>query len=286
MKRRQYVVYMIIALTIACGFAASSGAAYVMGVDEDNERLDLFNIDDNSITPVGFGLPDEIESLAYAGGPTYYGFQSYNASLQSQLYKFDVEVGLSGFSSTPVGGPLDISNIDSAAYVDGKLYTVNNVSRKLYRVETDGSGFTEVMDLGSEGIHSKVEGMTLDPSSGKLYLMDSASGGVIYTIDGLDTTPVLAELGDTGFQNVEGLAFAEDGNLYGIADAYGGNTELFVISLADGSGTSLFDGWGSDIEGLASFSSYLIPEPASAIAFLTVVVVGIAAARRPRRACA
>ena len=103
-----------------------------------------------------------------------------------------------------------------------------------------------VATIGSMGI-DQVQGLAFAPN-GTLYAWDGNAG--LLTVDpstGLATDVNPAEGGTFAIQTIE---FAPDGTLYG------GNEELFEISVADGTTSTIGSGNYTDVRGLA-----FLPEP-------------------------
>ena len=287
----------ILIVTIGlCFLSVSAASAFkIYGVDDDSDTIKLFDTSTGNYDVIAQGVPDEIESLTWAGGTTYYGMRSDNArDSTSQLYKFDI----SGDDVTweAVGGEIAYNNIDALQYADGMLYATDNKKDKLLALNTNGEVQGSV-DVGALGL-KKVEGLAYN--NGTLYASDTNNDGqkptddkaytdhssALFTIDisninisqGSITGIDVQNVGQIGFGQVEALLFA-DGALYGTSDMHNVFFQIDLNATGD-LGTYLND-WGSDIEGVA-IAETAVPEP-STIILLGFGLLGLAAFKRKRK---
>ena len=259
------------------------------GINDDKDRIELFK---NGIsTIIAEEVPDEIESLTWAGGSTYFGIQSYNSrNSKSQLYKFEITDTSATWEK--VGNSIGYNNIDALEYANGLLYGMDNKKDKLLVINTDGA-VENAINMKEQGL-TKVEGLAYNEIDGKLYASDTKIKGddgynlnswgdhnsSLFSIDIENTVNQFQTeyLGQTGFGQVEALTFVE-GTLYGTSDTH---NMLFGIDYSRfGADNNLLsftlDDWGSDIEGIVGTAA--VPEPAT-MALFALGLLGLAGVSR------
>jgi len=262
---------LVALFTFVCAVPAFAGPI-IFGINDDSDRFHSYNLSNGNRTDFGATMPNEIESLTWGGGNTYYGMQSFNtAGTKSTLYKFTIGGNESGgFTvSSKAGLSIEYDNIDSMEYANGSLYAIDNSLNKMLQLDLDG----KVVGSWDSGLN-KVEGMAYD-GQGNLYLSQTYKGAKKDTSDLYVmnlSTKLVTKLGTLDYGQVEALTFV-DGILYGTSDT---NDELFSVDFAGGSVSTNYVGdWGTDIEGMAP----AVPIPA-AVWLLGSGLIGLVGIRR------
>lgn len=221
------------------------------------------------------------------------------------LYSIDESDG----SGSAIGVAVGTDNLNSGA-IDGggTIYSVTRAMDRLILIQADGSS-----SLGPE-LDRAIDARGIAFSSaGVLFAIEGEFGfddDILVTID--VATGAVSNIGSMGIDQVQALAFAPDGTLYGWdgnaglltvdpstgaatdvngavggtfaiqaiefgpdGTLYGAQNELFTISLADGSTVTVGSGSYSDVRGLA-----FVPEPGSGL-----LVLGGLLALAARRSC-
>lgn len=282
-------IQIIIVAAFFCFSSVSAVSAFnIYGVDDDSDTIKLFDTSTGIFNVIAQDVPDEIESLTWAGGSTYYGMQSYNSKKTSQLYKFDI----SGDQVTweTVGDEIAFGNIDALQYANGILYATDNKKDELISLKTNGV-LLDSVNVKALGL-KKVEGLAYN--NGTLYASDTEYGGrdgyklnqwgdhdsALFKIDisegiaGISADDI-EYVGQIGFGQVESLLF-NDGALYGTSDTH---NAFFQIDLnANGASGIYLSDWGTDIEGIAIAES-AVPEP-STIILLGLGILGLVSFRK------
>jgi len=262
-------------------------ASYILGINDLKKHggwnFQSFNLDDNTMAGLNYTGDSfkEMENLAYGGGNTYYGIESFNnTGKNSTLYSFEWD----GDTVTGTAGEntFDASNIDAATFVDGLLYAFDNNTDMLTKINLDGEkvGETKVTGFDSK---KKFEGLAYG-SDGLLYgSLTKGGNSWLYSMDITNPNIVANEigkiqLGKKSFGQVEALTFLDD-VLYGVGGKGWKNNPLIKIDTGNGSVFGEPVNWGSgDIEGIAAGGSAAVPEPAT-ILLLGFGLLGFAGSR-------
>lgn len=212
---------------------------------------------DIAITPGG----SKLYTITGSGSPSLYRFDVNDGHL---LNSWDLGTGGTGFKNALV------------AESETALLLMSNDKKKLWRINLDDSGdYVSTDVVGNVGLFSS--GDMAISSDGVLYLssVDQSGSGTaknrLYTIDLTADELVATEIGiihEVGqnpnhhwLTQIYGLAFDENGVLYGGRGAAGVAEDVYTISLTD---ASAIYAWTmqcyppTGINGMAS-----IPEPAT-----------------------
>ncbi len=246
------IVIMAVFLTGGSAF----GTSFVYGINDDEDRIERYDMDAGTTTILSGTTPDEIESLTWAGGTTYYGMQSGNKKVDnSQLYKFTIDQ--TSVIWETVGSSIENDNIDALQYADGSLYAIDNRLNELLEIGMDYGKIKTTTDLSGLTKGWKIEGLAYD---GNLLYGSETKGNKSSKLFSIDFNGAASLLGNIGFSQVEAITFV-DGGLYGATD----DTYAFLsIDLKTGKGTSIGT-WASDTEGIAPVAA--VPEPATMLLF-------------------
>ncbi len=244
------IVIMAVFLTGGSAF----GTSFVYGINDDEDRIERYDMDAGTTTILSGTTPDEIESLTWAGGTTYYGMQSGNKKDDdSQLYKFTIDQ--TSVIWETVGSSIKNDNIDALQYADGSLYAIDNRLNELLEIGMDDGKIKTTTDLSGLTKGWKIEGLAYD---GNLLYGSETKGNKSSKLFSIDFNGAASLLGNIGFSQVEAITFV-DGNLYGT-----GTKDFLKINTTTGVGTSIGT-WASDTEGIAPVAA--VPEPATMLLF-------------------
>lgn len=203
-------------LLILCGAAvvllpALAAAEIVIG-DALNDVLWIADPATGEFTEhASVGTP-HIVSLAYDPG-TGVAYCSDTSEGVNQILQIDTETG----ATTLVVQVPDFWTVIHSTAVDpatGELYAIDQEHGDLYRVDVMAG---ELIFVGNIGVFWLV-GADFDPVSGQLYVCVGGldSNGALYTVD--TTTAEATFVANT--HRLMGLAFDDDGTLYGVNNAW------------------------------------------------------------------
>ena len=252
-------------------------ASYMLGTNDLKKKggwqFQSFNMDDNTMTGLNYTGDSfqEMESLTYGGGNTYYGIESFNNTAKdSTLYTFEWDGGdtVTGKESE---NTFDASNIDASTFVDGLLYAFDNNTDMLTTIDSNtGEEVGDAKKVTGFNSKKKFEGLAYG-SDGLLYgSLTKGGNSWLYSMDVANSSIVANEigkiqLGNKSFGQVEALTFL-DGVLYGVGGE-GGKNPLIKIDTVKGNVFGEPVNWGSgDVEGIAAGGgSAAVPEPATVL---------------------
>jgi len=296
MNRLIHKSVTMISLMLVAGAIPSQAAFLLASVEHPTEPVFQFQIFDtaNPSTPVltlSGNVPNELEGLTHAYDNVYYGLVSQNNVAQSPVYRFVIDTYNWSFTANSYSPVTFHGETDSAVYIDKggvkQLYSIDNMSKQLRSVVFSADEMAIVdhrahgLSLRSQGVRGKIEGMTYDAVNHKLYFTERLVGDTrLYAIDGIAGSSdmdasTLTYIGSLGYRDVEALEFGADGRLYATSEFH---DLMFEVDPFTGMATPLGSIGGADIEGLAKFTAN-IPEPASVLAFLAVVLTGMTLTR-------
>ncbi len=126
------------------------------------------------------------------------------------------------------------------------LFAMRYTSGQLYHVDINSGAATAIASTGIR----RVESMTLDPISGKLYAVTQQNA--LYVIDRTDGSN--SNIGAISMDNVRALAMDENGQLLGIASGES-EDQLVVINPANAVATVIGGAGVSGLNGLAVYGT-------------------------------
>lgn len=282
----------ILSAVVLSAFGLNSAlGAYLMGVNESYVNgaqtfsLNVFDpTESGTYATYTGGLPAELDNIVQANDTTLYGWLGQDNGSKSTLYKFILDNETSTVSSYAQNTFSNVSQFDSLAIAGDKLYawghsgTVDGSRRRvagLYSIDLTADSLVATREMSNSSLYN-VESMTYDSTANKLYLSDykyfdgqnSYADSYLYSIDLSQTELSAAYVGTMDINDPEGMAVADDGQLY-IASG----SSLYSVDKSTGFvSQSVTLGWATTIEGLTSFSNGVaVPEPASVMVWLLVV---------------
>lgn len=194
----------------------------------------------------------------------------------TSLYRFDVEDGrLLDSWNLGIGG----TGFKNALVAESEtsLLLMSNDKKELWRINLDDAGsYVSIDVVVNVGLYSSGD-LAISPD-GVLYLssVDRKNSGTaknrLYTIDLTGNNPVATEVGiihdaHGNLTQIYGLAFDEDGVLYGGRGAVGVAEDVYTINLNDASATYSWTMQCMPPTGINGFASALgttpVPEPAT-----------------------
>jgi DNA-binding beta-propeller fold protein YncE len=202
---------LILAAALIAALPAVATAEIVIG-DATNDMLLVADPATGELTEhCSVGTP-HIVSLAYDPG-TGTAYCSDTSEGVNQILEIDVQTGA---TSMVVQVPDFFTVIHSTAVdpATGELYAIDQEHGHLYRVDIAAG---ELIFVGAIGVFW-LTGADFDPVSGELYVcvggMDAS--GALYTVD----TATGASTFVASTHRLMGLAFDDDGNLYGVNNSW------------------------------------------------------------------
>jgi hypothetical protein len=203
----------------------------------------------------------------------------------TSLYRYDVDGLLLNSWNLGIGG----TGFKNAlvAETETSLLLMSNDEKNLWRINLDAAGdYMSTNVLGDIGLYSSGD-LAISPD-GVLYLssVDQKNSlttkNRLYTIDLSGSLPVatqigIIQVGPNPLTQIYGLAFNENGVLYGGRGAVGVAEDVYTINLLDASATYA---WTMQCElpaGINGFASVVSPEPA------TIAMLGLGALSLLRR---
>ncbi|MDD5327683.1 MAG: PEP-CTERM sorting domain-containing protein [Phycisphaerae bacterium] len=216
---------------------------------------------DIAVTPSSSSL----YTITGDGGTSLYRFDVDNGRL---LDSWNLGIQAAGFKNALV------------AESDTSLLLMSNDKTNLWRINLDNTGnYVSTSTIGNIGKYSSGD-LAISPN-GTIYFsaVDSSNSTTaknrLYTIDLTGTKPLVTEIGiihkagsnprRSWLPQIYGLAFDEDGVLYGGRGVFGVAEDIYKINLLDASATFAWTMHSSSgINGLASAPGITnVPEPAT-----------------------
>lgn len=253
------------------------------GVSGSPDRLVAVSSSTARTTLIGSTGTQHIEAIAFKPNtPTLYATNS------GQLGTLDLKDSTFIPTTQPIGkgkgklGAITLNDVDGLAFhpSSGALYAVHYRSRSgekdlLFQIDpatgarmVDGFGpGVDYVVLDGKNLPPNVNDIAFDPVSATLYGAannDNHTAGVLVSIE--PTTGAMTKIGAFGVDDMEGLSFTGDGELYGVTGDIGAATKnaLYQIDLSTGKATRIGALAGQrDYEGLAfPGDGVTLPSPA------------------------
>ncbi|WP_420318343.1 T9SS type A sorting domain-containing protein [Ekhidna sp.] len=272
MKRLLLSAFVLIASL--CVFAGPSNIFYY--VNDDDNTLWQLNVDTGVSTQIGGTGVGVIEAIAFwpiPGNNVLYaanGNDLGTLNLSTGAYTFISQIDAAGALNGGIGA-ITISDVDGLSFdpFSGVLWAserrgTNGQYDLIFQIDASTGQFIEdafgpgvdYIVIDGAGIYDDVDDIAISPTTGLMFAV-SNNGNVDQLININKYTGAITVIGDLTFQDVEGMAFANNGTLYG---SLGGTSDpnFYEINPATAvmtSGVTLGDnntGTGPDTEALSA----------------------------------
>jgi hypothetical protein len=235
-------------ILLLSGLICSSAIAVpVLWIDDGQNRLGTLDVSTGALSVVGSMGSDTMTDIAFDRDGNLWGISF------SSTYQIDKGTGaatLVGFHGISGGNALVFG-------ANGTLYAAGFLAGGLFRIDTT-TGVASL--IGNSPLLSNSADLAF--YQGQMYMSDILDR--LIKVDHID--PASSSLvGNIGFQNVWGIATADDGILYGA-----GNTTIIRINPLTGEGTFIRDYGGGALDQAygSAFITEAIPEPSAMAMFL------------------
>lgn len=258
-----------LALTSRPAVAQATGVCYAVadngGTFGNEDALVTLDPVTGEVVEIGRTGSNEIEAIAFApaGGTLYAADEEELGTLNLATGAFTA-IGPEFGEARGAAGTLPIDDMDGLAWDQGAsiLYGTNRRSgadRDLL-VQIDratglivqnafGAGVDYVV-IDGPGVLSDVDDIAVDPFTGVMYAAsnDGGDGGVLITVN--KNTGAGTLVGEFGVDDIEGLAFFTDGNLYGSTgkDGRDPSTRNQLYRIDETTGAATFVGAFTDFQ--------------------------------------
>lgn len=261
----------IAALTLTSNpvHAQTSGVCYAVadnggdfGIEDALVTLDPVT---GEVTLIGRTGSNEVEAIAFApAGGTLYASDEEELGIIDLATGQYTDIGPEYGDANGAEGTLPIDDVDGLAWDAGSdiLYGTNRRSgadRDLL-VQIDRTTGLIIQDafgpgvgyvvIDGPGVLSDVDDIAVDPFTGVMYAAsnDGGDGGVLITID--KNTGAATLVGEFGVDDIEGLAYFTDGQLYGSTGKEGRDpgTRNQLYRIDETTGQATFVGSFSDFQ--------------------------------------
>ena len=236
-------------------------------VSDDNNSLYTINRNTGAVTLIGSTGVSDIEAIAYypiPGSQTLYAanagdFGTLNTSTGAFTLINEIDNGGTADGSA---GPQSLNDVDGLM-LDGQTLIMWAVERNagadfLFQIDLTTGQFipdafgtgVDYLEITGEGIEVDVDDIAVDPVSGEIYGVSNngGSGDVLFKVN--KSTGEFEFVTNLAQSDVEGLAFHNDGGLYGSEG--NANNRMSLINKATGAMTNFRTFTGGDVEAIAA----------------------------------
>lgn len=259
---------MILFLTLAGGnLNAQVDLLYYIS-DGDNTLYSI-NRTTGAVTEIGPTGVGVIEAIAYypiQGSETLYAANAGDFGTLDLVTGAWTEIGEIDGGGTADGsaGPQTLNDVDGLT-LDGQTLIMWAVERQsgatpdlLFQIDLTTGQFipdafgtgVDYLEIVGPSIDVDVDDLAVDPISGEIYGVSNNSGSGDALIRVNKTTGEFTFVTSLAQDDIEGLAFHNDGKLYGSEGD--GDNRLSLININTGAMSNFFGFTGSDVEGLAA----------------------------------
>lgn len=265
-------------LTASPAAAQTTGVCYAVadngGAFGNEDALVTLDPVTGDVVEIGRTGSNEIEAIAFApaGGTLYASDEEELGTLNLATGEY-TDIGPEYGTASGAEGTLPIDDVDGLAWDQGAsiLYGTNRrggtdrdllvkIDRSTGLIIQDGFGpGVGYVVVEGPGVLSDLDDIAVDPFTGVMYAAsnDGGEGGVLITVD--KNTGAGTVVGEFGVDDIEGLAYFTDGNLYGSTgkDGRDPNTRNQLYRIDETTGAATFVGAFTnfrDYEALACLS--------------------------------
>lgn len=239
-------------------------ACYVVGQESARDYLQLVNSTDASTVTIGAvspGVPgpgSQITSMSFQPGTAVL----FGVDRGAQLGTLDLDTGeftaspsSFGIADGPQGAYL-LNNVDGIEFdpFDGTLYAVHSRPNNLdllFKVDPatgeriahafgPDQDYIVIQDTAGAPGNDDIDAIAISPDDGELYGMARRPGASDNLISINLTTGASTLIGPVGVNNLEGMSFDMDGNLYATSTSAGGSgagNTLYALDIDTGLAT-------------------------------------------------
>ncbi len=238
-------------------------------VSDGSDELYTIDRTDGTVTLIGSTGVTAIEAIAYYPAPGANVLYAANAgdfgtlNLTTGVYTSIGEIDGGGTANGSAGAQT-LNDVDGLM-LDGQTFIMWAIERNggatpdlLFQIDVTtgqfiadafGSGI-DYLEITGSGVDVDADDLAVDPTTGRIYASSNNSGTNDVLIEINKYTGVFTLIANLSQDDVEGLAFSNDGQLYGSEGD--GDNRLSEINLTTGVMSNFFSFTGSDVEALAS----------------------------------
>lgn len=264
------VIFSLIFLITALISKAGDPDIFYYVSDGSNE---LYTIDrtDGTITLIGSTGVGVIEAIAYYPEPSANVLYAANAgdfgtlNISTGAYTSIGEIDGGGTANGSAGAQ-SLNDVDGLM-LDGQTFIMWAIERNggatpdlLFQIDVTTGQFiadafgtgVDYLEITGTGVDVDADDLAVDPSTGRIYASSNNSGTGDVLVEINKYTGIFTLVSTLSQDDIEGLAFSNDGSLYGTEGD--GENRIGEINISTGvlSNFYSFAGNGSDVEAIAS----------------------------------